>query len=460
MATSIKQFLLTSHNHLLHSDFFQAILDSVADGVFTTDKKRRITSFNRAAERITGFTSQEAVGRPCHEIFNASICKGTCALEEALRTGRETIDRPVNIVNKAGKTLPISISASVLNDRKGNVIGGVETFRDLSAIEQLKKEIQHSYTFEDIVSKNREIQKIFNILPDVAESDCTVLIEGSSGSGKELFARAIHNLSGRKDNPYVVVNCGALPDNLLESELFGYEKGAFTDAHRDKQGRFALAEGGTILLDEIGDISPVFQTKLLRVLQEKEYEPLGSTKTRKANVRIMAATNQNLAEQVKNGKFRQDLYYRLNVVRIELPPLANRREDIPLLVEYFIGVFNLKRNKKIAGVSDDVMDFLMRYAFPGNVRELENLVEHAFVLCHENIIELKHLPREMIKAAIEIKPMETETISSFAAAEKKTIEDALSKHSGVLTVAARELGISPVTLWRKRKKLGIQLQAS
>jgi PAS domain S-box-containing protein len=439
-----------------YSDFFQTILDSIADGVFTTDKNRRITSFNRAAERITGFMRDEAIGKPCYEVFQASICQNACALEETLKTGSEIIDRPLNIINKGGETVPISVSASVLSDGKGKIIGGVETFRDLSAIEELKKEIQRRYTFEDIVSKNREIQKIFNILPDVAESDSTVLIEGPSGSGKELFARAIHNLSARKDKPYVVVNCGALPDNLLESELFGYVKGAFTDAQRDKQGRFAIAEGGTVFLDEIGDISPLFQVKLLRVLQEHEYEPLGSTKTLKADVRIMAATNRSLSEQVKNGKFRQDLYYRLNVVRIELPSLSRRREDIPLLINHFIGVFNLKRNKKITAVSDDVMDFLMRYPFPGNVRELENIIEYAFVLCHENLIEIKHLPQEIVEAFSMIKQLPVQDRSPLFTAEKYAIEQALKRHDGSRATAARELGISVVTLWRKIKKFRIE----
>ena len=439
----------------LHTDVYHVILDSIADGVFTTDTNRRITSFNRAAERITGFTSAEAIGKPCYEVFQASICGGSCALEAALHTGHETIDRPLRIIRKDGKSIPISISASVLNDKRGRVIGGVETFRDLQALEELRKEIQQRYTFEDIVSKHRDVRKIFDILPDVAESECTVLIEGPSGSGKELFARAIHNLSGRRDHPYVVVNCGALPDSLLESELFGYEKGAFTDARADKQGRFALAEGGTILLDEVGDISPMFQTKLLRVLQEKEYEPLGSTRTLKANVRVLAATNQHLAQRVQAGQFRQDLFYRLNVVRIELPPLASRREDIPLLVEHFIEAFNLKRNKQIAGVSDDVIDFLMGYAFPGNVRELENIIEHAFVLCHGNVIDTSHLPRELMALAERDKTVPPATASPLAAAEKRAIEDALKKHGGVCTAAARELGISTVTLWRKRKRLGL-----
>jgi PAS domain S-box-containing protein len=437
-------------------DLFQIILDSIADGVFTIDKNRRITSFNRAAERITGFSSSEAIGKECFEIFHANMCESACPLEETLKTGEEVIDRPLNIVNKEGRSVPISVRTSSLTDKKGRVIGGVEAFRDLSAIEQLNKEIHNRYTFEDIVGKNREIQKIFDILPDVAESDSTVLIEGASGTGKELFAKAIHNLSTRKDKPYVVVNCGVLPDNLLESELFGYVKGAFTDAQRDKQGRFALAEAGTIFLDEIGDISPMFQVKLLRVLEEREYEPLGSTKTLKANVRVIAATNRNLAEQVRNGTFRKDLYYRVNVVRIDLPPLAQRREDIPLLVRHFVNVFNLKRNKDISGVSNDVMDFLMGYPFPGNVRELENIIEHAFVVCHRNIIEIGHLPKEIVVESSENKSSPGEDLSPLSAAEKRAIEEVLKKHSGARAASARDLGISPVTLWRRMKKLRIQ----
>ncbi|MBF0544503.1 MAG: sigma 54-interacting transcriptional regulator [Candidatus Riflebacteria bacterium] len=440
-----------------YPDFFQRILDSIADGVFTIDKNRKITSFNRAAERITGFTAKEAIDKPCYDVFHASTCPSSCALDEALKKGNEVIDRQVTIVNKAGKNIPININASPLIDKHGDVIGGVETFRDLSAIEALKKEIQRRYTFEDIISKNREILRIFDTLPDVAESDSTVLIEGASGTGKELFARAIHNLSLRRNKPYIVVNCGALPDNLLESELFGYVRGAFTDAHRDKQGRFALAEGGTIFLDEIGDITPVFQIKLLRVLQKREYEPLGSTKTMKANVRVISATNLSLSEQVQNGKFRQDLFYRLNVVRIVLPPLSQRREDIPLLVDHFINVFNLKRNKKIAGVSDDVMDFLMCYPFSGNVRELENIIEHAFVLCHDFVIGMNHLPREIVSLAGEKKQQIPEEKSPLFALEKSMIEEALKKNSGVRSAAAKHLGMSTVTLWRKMKKFQIAL---
>ena len=314
----------------------KVILDSIADGVFATDRDWNITWFNRAAERITGISGEQAIGQKCFDVFHADICQVGCALQKTIESGKEIINFRVNILNSDGQRIPISISTAVLRDDKGNIIGGVETFRDLSTVEMLRKEIHHLYTFEDIISKNSEIKKIFNILPDIATSGSTVLIEGPSGSGKDLFARVIHNLSKGKKQIYIVVKCGAIPDTLLESELFGYAKGAFTDAKKDKPGRFALAEGGTIFLDEIGDISNALQVKLLRVLQEKEYEPLGGTSTIKSNVRIVAATNKKLSDLLARGQFRDDLYYRLNVVKIILPTLAQRREDIPLLIEHFI----------------------------------------------------------------------------------------------------------------------------
>jgi len=438
-----------------HSMLLKTILDSITEGVFTVDKDFKITSFNQAAERITGFSKDMAIGKKCSEIFHANICQTECALKKSMETGESIIDIVIKVVNRAGKAIPISARTSVLRDEKGQVIGGVETFRDLSAIEALRKEVSRRYTFEDIISKNHHMQKIFDILPYIAESDSTVLIQGPSGSGKELFAKAIHSLSLRQKKPLVVVNCGALPETLLESELFGYVKGAFTDAKKDKPGRFALAEGGTIFLDEVGDISPAIQAKLLRVLQEKEYEPLGSVSPRKANVRIVAATNKDLSQLVEEGKFREDLFYRLNVVKVELPPLSQRREDIPLLVDHFINRFNVKMGKKIIGVSQDVMDLFMRYDFPGNIRELENIMEHAFVLCRNAIIERDCLPKELLHK------LERETPSPVPKSllkenEAQIIKKTLEKYFGHRGRTAAELGIDKSTLWRKMKKYGIE----
>jgi len=437
------------------------ILDSVADGVFTIDTDKNITSFNKAAEKITGVSREgvsreDAIGQKCFDVLHASICQTSCALEKTLKTGKEIIDLPINVLNSKGKTIPVSISTAVLKDKKGKVIGGVETFRDLSSLEELRKEISKQYTFEDIISKDHEIQKIFDVLPDIAESDSTVLIQGASGSGKELFAQAIHNLSHRKDKPYIIVNCGALPDTLLESELFGYVKGAFTDAKKNKPGRFALAEGGTLFLDEVAELSTALQVKLLRVLQQKEYEPLGATRSIKANVRIIAASNKDLSQLLARGTFREDLYYRLNVVKIELTPLSQRREDIPLLADHFIHQFNLKKGKKIIRITDQVLSMFMQYEFPGNVRELENLIEHAFVLCHDSQIKVEHLPKEFVEKFKEEKKSTSKSTDRLKEAEADVIIDVLKRHGGNRSKTAEELGIDKSTLWRKIKKYNIK----
>jgi PAS domain S-box-containing protein len=430
------------------------ILNSIADGVFTVDADWRITSFNTAAERITGVSREEAIGQRCCDVFRASICENECALKEAIDKDQQVVNKAIYILDAQGRRVPVSISAATLRDAEGRAIGGVETFRDLSVVEELRKELQATYTFADIIGRSAVMRSLFDILPQIAASDSTALIEGASGTGKELFARAIHNLSPRRDKAFVAINCGALPDTLLESELFGYKAGAFTDAKSDKPGRFAVADGGTILLDEIGDISPAMQARLLRVLQEKVIEPLGSVKPVRVNVRVIAATNKNLSKLVRKGIFRQDLYYRIDVVKLELPELRNRREDIPLLLEHFISKFNRLQSKDVSGVSEEVMAVLMGYGYPGNVRELENIIEHAFVLCQAGLIETRHLPPSL-RTERGGEPSHITPPLTLKALEAVHISDALRRHDGNRTAAARELGINPSTLFRKLKSLGV-----
>ena len=431
------------------------ILDSIADGVFTVDENMRITSFNRAAEEITGIKKEEAVDQFCFEVLRANICEKACALKCSLETGKRTIDKRVTILRADGNEIPVSISTSILKNEQGNFVGGVESFRDLSTIEELKKVIKKGYTYEDIVSKNHEILKIFDTLPIISQSNSTVLIHGASGTGKELFARAVHRLSERKDGPFIAINCGALPDTLLESELFGYIKGAFTDAKKDKPGRFALAKGGSIFLDEVESLPLPLQVKLLRVLQEKEFEPLGATAPVKSDVRIIAATKEELIKLVKKNTFRDDLFYRLNVVKINLPPLVKRREDIPLLVNHFINRFNKRMGRSIEGISPDVLELLMQYDYPGNVRELENIIEHSVVMCQDIEIQMKHLPPELqINNIIISERNSDKSLPPFQEAERKLIRDVLEKNKGSKVKAAEELKLHRATLYRKMKKYG------
>jgi PAS domain S-box-containing protein len=429
------------------------ILDSINEGVFTVDHDWRISAFNRAAERITGVRKQDALGRQCCDVFRASICEGSCALRRTLSSGKPVVGATANIINASGKRIPIRISTALLRDQDGAIIGGVETFQDLSHVEQLRKELEARYTFEDIVGRSPAMRSLFDIVPQIAASHSTVLIEGDSGTGKELFARAIHNLSPRSKKRFVAVNCAALPDALLESELFGYKAGAFTDARKDKPGRFALADGGTIFLDEIGDVSQAMQVRLLRVLQERCIEPLGSTESIKVNVRVVAATNKDLAQLVREGKFREDLFYRIRVIYLKIPPLRERREDIPSLVDHLVAKFNHLQEKNIAGVSQEVLDRLMDHDYPGNVRELENIIEQAFVLCRSELIEPQHLPIELRPPASASTVLDTAT--SLRSAQALLIQTALERNQGNRQRTARQLGINPSTLYRKLKALGL-----
>lgn len=431
------------------------ILDSIADGVFTVDADFRITSFNRAAEQITGYTRAQAIGRPCHEVFRADICTSDCALRKTLETGTPLVNVRVNVLDRRGSRKPISISTAMLRGKDGKRTGGVETFRDLSTEEELRRQVQATTQASDMIGRHPSLQRILDILPDVAASDATVLIEGPTGSGKGMLAAAIHSMSARAKGPFIKTSCAALPENLLESELFGYRKGAFTDARRDKPGRIAAADHGTLFLDEVGDIPLSVQVKLLGFLQDRVYEPLGSSRAMRADVRIIAATNWDLKQLVKEGRCREDLYYRLNVVRFELPSLAQRKEDIPLLVSRFVARQNARTGKNLAGVSDDAMRVLLSHDYPGSIRELENAIEHAFVLCRQGWIEQRHLPSWADRGAPGLPAIASAPGDPRQAAQEAIIRAVVDKHGGNRLAAAKELGMHRTTLWRWLRKLGL-----
>ncbi len=436
----------------------EAILESISDGVFTVDEEWHVTSFNRAAEEITGVPRREAIGRPCSEVLRSNMCGDLCPLKLTLGNGRPVIGKAGYFINADGSRIPISISTAVLRDKNGKVIGGAETFRDLSEIEALRQELKGKFHIGDLTSRSPVMQRLFEILPAIAASPSTVLILGETGTGKELVARTLHELSPRGRGPFIAVNCGALPDSLLESELFGYKAGAFTGATKDKPGRFALAQGGTIFLDEIGEITPALQIRLLRVLQERTYEPLGGVRSETTNARVIVATNRDLAELMKKEAFREDLYYRVNIVRIELPALRRRKEDIPLLIDRFIDRFNRLQQKAVTGISTDALSLLMIHDWPGNIRELENLVERAFILCPAGTIEIAHLPGELLSRHI-AGARETNLRSVHNVLDTQAIRTALERNGFNRLAAARELGIHKTTLFRRMKKLGMVLPA-
>jgi PAS domain S-box-containing protein len=460
---------MTGHPEAL----FPLILDSVNEGVFTVDKDFRITSFNAAAESITRISREDALGKPCREVFKASICQKGCALKKTLEKGKPSRNIRIDILNADKEVIPISVSTAVLKDSKGNMAGGVEIFRDQSDIETLRNELAGRHSFHNIVGQSRAMQEIFALIPQVAGSDAPVLLRGPSGTGKELVAQAIHDLSPRKGCPFIRVNCGALPDTLLESELFGYVKGAFTGADSDKPGRFQQADKGTLFLDEIGDISPAFQVKLLRALEEGEIHPLGDTRSMHVNARIICATNRNLEEMVNEGTFRSDLYYRIRVVPIALPALKERREDIPLLIAHFNKRLSLRTGRSPLELNQASMEILYDYDYPGNVRELRNIMERAFVLSKDDVVAPEALPPEVVAHS-------SITWSSPKRTRRRSADNALRTNRQVTTAepgqskeahnlraildrygwkrgaVAHALEISRTTLWRKMKAYGLE----
>jgi PAS domain S-box-containing protein len=453
--------------------FVNQIIDSMADGVFTMDADGRISSWNPSMERISGYTAEEALGRTC-KILQCSRCFGKKCPAGIKKCG--IIELGISEVkecflkHKEGHNVSIIKNASVVRDENNNIIGVVETVTDMTELSKARRKIEEAalrlgeiHRLDNIIGKSRAMRDVFTAIKAAAASDVTVLVQGHSGTGKELVAGAIHYNSERAAGPLMTVNCSALSESLLESELFGHVKGAYTGALHDRAGRFEEAEGGTVFLDEIGELSPYIQVKLLRVLQEREIERVGESKRRNINIRIIAATHRNLYDLVREGAFRDDLYYRLKVFPIQLPLLDQRRDDIPLLIGHFIQKHNQKTGKQIQGVSQATLRIFMEYSWPGNVRELENAIEHAFVVCNREQIEPHDLPVELRQARCRQVNREEKNRSVSRPYRRVTIEkeqliEILNESDWNKAEAARRIGISRTAVWKYMKKWAIPLR--
>lgn len=433
--------------------FNEEILNSIAEGVITVDKTFKVNFINRAAEEIMGYKKDEVIGQFCKYILKCDLCQTKCPIGIVLEAGTNLYDYSSVIYDRKGNRRPIKLNAAILKNSDEKPVGGVISFRDVSELERIKQESNLISNFFGIVGHGKAMQEIFRLILEISESDATVLILGESGTGKELIANAIQATSARKDKPFLKVNCSVFPQNLLASELFGHVKGAFTDAVKDRPGRFELADGGTIFLDEVAEMPLQTQIQLLRVLQEGTFERVGESITRKVDVRVIAATNIEIQKALKEGKLREDLYYRLNVIPISIPPLRERKEDIPHLVKHFIETYSKLYRKTIPDISDSALEILMQYSWPGNVRELENVVEYSVVRTkNENIIEITNLPSSIKENQIaQITPRKI-----FRNENATSLLSALEKHKWNKTKAAKELGIGRTTLWRMLKSLELE----
>ncbi len=458
--------------HVLDPEFASLLLDSMADGVFTLDGQGRITSWNRAMERIAGYDAEEVRGQGC-TLLNFNRCFSRACptgIQECGIYRHGAVDSSECFLrHKDGRDVPVLKSARLVRDDNGQIKGVVETVTDLTELREARRRAEEAdrrlgeiHRFENIIGKSPAIRDVFSALRAAAESEVTVLLEGESGTGKELAAGAIHFNSERKEGPFVPVNCSALPESLLESELFGHAKGAFTGAVRNRVGRFEEADGGTVFLDEVAEISPYVQVKLLRVLQEREVERVGESMKRPIDLRIIAASNQDLHGLVKRGEFREDLYYRLKVFPVRLPPLRARKEDIPLLISHFIDRQNRKTGKAVKGVSHSAMRILMDHPWPGNVRELENAVEHAFVLCAGDRLDIFDLPVEIRQLAYRPASRDgtptAESDVSFERLSRQTLIQLLDACQWNKAEVGRRLGKSRTSVWKYMKKWGIPLE--
>lgn len=432
---------------------YDTLFEQLAEGVFTINNRWRITSFNRRAQEITGYNREEVLGKYCWDIFKSDLCRSNCPLKVTVETGIRQMDQDVRIAVKDGRSRSILVNTSVIKNNHDLVVGAVETFRPLTLTGGPEEEKNKNNDYvREIIGNSPALIKTLRLLADVGASDATVIIEGESGTGKELVAKAIHQQSRRAGGPFVPVNCSALAETLLESELFGHAKGAFTGAVNAKVGRFELARGGTLFLDEVGDIKPEIQIKLLRVIEERVFERVGGVRSIPMDTRIIAATNKKLAREVKAGNFREDLYYRLRTVPLHLPPLRERKSDIPLLINHFVERFNRIYGKKVRGVDPKVLRRFSRYSWPGNIRELERTLEYAFVFVKGPVITTSHLPELREEPEIEDFSSPDRSMSDYLWEDEKiAIENTLKKANGKRDEAARMLGISRTSLWRKMK---------
>jgi PAS domain S-box-containing protein len=426
------------------------ILDSLGEGVFTVDKNFKINFFNQAAERMTGLRREEVVGKFCKKIFNSKLCLENCPIAQILESGRNIFDIESEIHHRNGHKLSIRLNAAVLrNQRNDTPVGGVISFRDLSDLEIIKEKLKHKKSFHDVIGSSKIMQEIFLLIEEIADSDASVLIQGESGTGKEMIANAIQATSLRKNAPFIKVNCSVFPPQLLASELFGHVRGAFTGAIRDRLGRFEMANKGTLFLDEVAEMPLQMQLQLLRVLQEGTFERVGESITRRVDVRIIAATNKDLKKAIADGKFREDLFYRLNVIPMEIPPLRERPEDIPHLVEHFIQKYSLLSKKNIQEVEDSAMDLLLKYTWPGNIRELENAIEYAAARTKGTIIKTAVLPPSIRPNNNHAANLNHPSAGELNQPEYQKLLHLLEKYHWNRTRVAQELGIGRTTLWRK-----------
>ncbi len=436
------------------------ILDNLDVGIFTVNRGGHITFFNNEAERISGYSRRELLGKHCTEIFKEDAMQDIFQLKKSIEDGCTRSSHHGEVITKDGESIPVRANYMALKNEKGTIVGGLATLSDLTLVHQLNQAISGRYTFHDMVGKDPAMQQIFEKVSIVAETDATVIIEGPTGTGKDLLAKVIHSTSKRVDKPFVKVNCAALPDNLLESEMFGYVKGAFTGADRDKPGRFSEADGGSIFLDEIGDLPFSLQAKLLRVLEDKEFYPLGSRHIKKVNIRIIAATNRGLGTLVEKKLFREDLFYRLNVFRIELPALKDRRIDLPILIRHILRRLCTVGDNRIPKISEDGMALLLKFDYPGNVRELENILEHALIICRNDVIQPKHLPDYIQNQYLSSRPEKASPLlpgSDLDTTERQDILLMLRQNNWHRNKTAQALKMDRTTLWRKMKQHGICL---